>query len=82
MKSKKRMFIPSNFTVAPNTTVTFKGCTLRNRQGFEWLEVNCFKDHFAGNEVLEDWEIWIEDSAVEFLDKIEAYTGVQPERLV
>ncbi len=76
------MFIPSGFTVEPNTTVTFKGCTLRNKQPFEWLSVNCFKDHFAGIEVLEDWEIWIEDSAVEFLDKIEAYTGVQSERLV
>lgn len=76
------MFVPSNFTVAPNTTVIFKDCELRNRQGFEWLEVNCFKDHFAGNETLEDWEIWIEDSPVEFLDKIEAYTGVQKERLV
>jgi hypothetical protein len=76
------MFVPSNFTVAPNTTITFENCILKVREGYEWLSVNIFKDHFEGNEHFEDIEIWIEDHPIVFVDKIEAYTGKQEERLV
>jgi hypothetical protein len=76
------MYVPPNFTVAPNTSISFENCVLKVHLGYEMLEVNIYKDHFEGNEHFEDMEIWIDEHPIEFIDKIEYYTGKEKERLV
>jgi hypothetical protein len=82
MASKKRMYVPVNFTVAPDTKMTIENCTVNSREGFEHLTMNCYKDHFEGEVHLEDWEIWVDESPIVFMDKLNYYLGTQEERLV
>jgi hypothetical protein len=76
------MFVPKNFTVAPNTNIIFKDCTLRVYNPQNPPTVNIFKNHFEGEVVLENLIIYIEDTPIEFVDKIEYYTGKQEEMLL
>lgn len=79
--SRKKMFIPSNFTVADNTRVEFRNCTLYTHTGLNMLHANIYKDHFQGDVLLDELDIYTEDDKVVFLDKFEAYI-TQGERLL
>jgi len=80
--SKKRVYIPVNFTVAPDTILAINNCTVIRRDVDDAITMNVFLNHFKGEVVLEDCEIWVDEDPVMFLDKIEYYFQKEEERLL
>lgn len=79
--SRLVVYVPSNFTVAKNTVITFENCMLYKRDVL-MPTPNVYKKHFEGDVTLSNVDIFVEDEKIVFIDKIEAYTGAMEERLV
>lgn len=81
--NKPTMFIPSNFTTAPDIVIIFEDdCDFRKKEEHESLTVNNYKSYFDKNECFRGWSIILEDEFPVFMDKLEFYTGEQKERLI
>jgi hypothetical protein len=66
------MYIPHDIVVAQGTKITFKDCVFIERHNFiDYLHVDVLKDEFEGNEIINGYEVWIEEPLSELIDKLQ-----------
>jgi hypothetical protein len=79
--SRTAVYVPSNFTVEKGAVINFENCAVIERNEHNMLHANVFMNRFKGEVNLIDSDIYIDDSTVKFIDKIEAYAGAREELL-
>lgn len=74
--NRTKMFVPSNFTVGKVDSFRLLNCMVFEESACNEQSFNLFKHNFTGTEIYEEWDVYIETSKAEFLDKLDnAITG-------